>query len=152
MYEPNALIQEAVRNHGCSRENLLPILQYVRRKNRYLTEELLQEIAHEMDLSAAEVYGVASFYSFMDMKPLGQNIIRICKTITCYMKGKDDIIRAIENRLRIKLGDTSPDGRFSFLEANCIGWCHKGPAMLINDRVFTELTPEKAIMAIEEYL
>lgn len=152
MYEPNALIQEAVRNHGRSRENLLPILQYVRRKNRYLTEELLEEIAHEMDLSAADVYGVASFYSFMDMKPLGQNIIRICKTITCYMKGKDDIIRAIEDRLRIKLGETSPDGRFSFLEANCIGWCHKGPAMLINDRVFTELTPEKAIMAIEEYL
>ncbi|HDR04435.1 MAG TPA: NADH-quinone oxidoreductase subunit NuoE [Candidatus Marinimicrobia bacterium] len=152
MYEPSNLIQEAVRQYGTKREHLLPILQYVRRKNRFLNEELLEEISKAMDLSAADVYGVASFYSFMDMRPLGHNIIRVCKTITCYMKGKDDIIKAIEQRLRIKLGDTTPDGRFSFLEANCIGWCHKGPAMLINDRVFTELSPEKAVMAIEEYM
>ncbi|HOW17242.1 MAG TPA: NAD(P)H-dependent oxidoreductase subunit E, partial [bacterium] len=71
---------------------------------------------------------------------------------SCDMKGKAEIISAIENRLNIKLGQTSPDKKFSLLEANCLGWCHKGPAMIINDKAYTELTPEKVIAAIEENL
>jgi len=146
------IVQETIQNLGNKRENLLPILQTIVKEERYLSEESLRTIAKEMDLSAADVYGVASFYSFLDLQPRGLNIIRICKTITCYMMGKDDIIKTLENRLKIKLGETTPDNKFSFLSINCIGWCHEGPAMLINDKVYTKLTPEKAIKAIEEYL
>ena len=149
-------IEELVRNivskTGTDRENLLPILQEVTRHERYLSEEAITQIAKAMDLSCAEVYGVASFYTFLDTVPRGQNIIRICKTISCYMAGKDKIVKAIEKKLRIKLGETTPDNRFTFLATNCIGWCHKGPAMLINDKVYTELTAEKAVAALEEYL
>ncbi|MFZ0391406.1 MAG: NAD(P)H-dependent oxidoreductase subunit E [Calditrichia bacterium] len=152
MSPTSMLVREAVLKHGKSRQSLLPVLQDVVKSNNYLSEDALIEVARELDLSSAEVYGTASFYSFMDMKPCGENIIRICKTITCYMKGKDNIIKAIEDRLRIKLGETTRDGKFSFLAANCIGWCHKGPAMLINDRVYTQLTPKSAVQAIEEYL
>jgi len=146
------IVRKAVKTYGRSRENLLPILQMVRREHNYLSEDQLRDIAKEMDLSSADVYGVASFYSFMDMQPKGKNIIRICKTITCFMKGKDSIVGAIEETLGIKMGDTTPDRKFSLLEANCIGWCHKGPAMLINDKVYTELTAEKAVQALEEYM
>ena len=146
------LVRDVVKKHGNKREYLLPVLQDIVREEHYLTKEAMEEVAKNLDLSSAEVYGTASFYSFLDMKPKGENIIRICKTITCYMKGKDEIIKTIENRLKIKLGETTSDGRFSFLATNCIGWCHKGPAMLINDKVYTELTPKKAIKAIEEYL
>ncbi|HBY18670.1 MAG TPA: NADH-quinone oxidoreductase subunit NuoE, partial [Candidatus Marinimicrobia bacterium] len=142
----------AVRKYGKGRENLLPILQMVRKEHNYLSEDQLREIATEMDLSSADVYGVATFYSFMDMQPKGKNIIRICKTITCFMKGKDSIVSVLEDALGIKMGETTPDRKFSLLEANCIGWCHKGPAMLINDKVYTELTPEKAIQALDEYM
>ena len=145
------IVRKAVKTYGRSRENLLPILQMVRREHNYLSEDQLRDIAREMDLSSADVYGVATFYSFMDMQPKGKNIIRICKTITCFMKGKDSIVTAIEDTLGIKMGDTTPDRKFSLLEANCIGGCHKGPAMLINDKVYTELTPEKAVQALEEY-
>jgi NADH:ubiquinone oxidoreductase subunit E len=124
----------------------------VRKEHNYLSEDQLREIATEMDLSSADVFGVATFYSFMDMQPKGKNIIRVCKTITCFMKGKDSIISALEDALGIKMGETTPDRKFSLLEANCIGWCHKGPAMLINDKVYTELTPEKAIQALDEYM
>ncbi len=146
------LVNEAVGKYGTDRKSLLPILQEVVKHEKYLSEEAMVEIAQALNLSSAEVFGTASFYTFMDMKPLGENVIRICKTITCYMKGKDDIIRAIEDRLKVKLGETTSDRKFSFLAANCIGWCHKGPAMLINDKVYTELTPKKAVQAIEEYL
>ncbi|BFN38094.1 NADH-quinone oxidoreductase subunit NuoE [Fidelibacter multiformis] len=146
------IVRKAVRKYGKGRENLLPILQMVRKEHNYLSEDQLREIATEMDLSSADVYGVATFYSFMDMQPKGKNIIRICKTITCFMKGKDSIVSALEDALGIKMGETTPDRKFSLLEANCIGWCHKGPAMLINDKVYTELTPEKAVQALDEYM
>ena len=144
------LINDAVKKYGKKRENLLPVLQAVVREEKYLTEQAMIEIARALDISSAEVYGTASFYTFLDLKPRGKNVIRVCKTITCYMKGKDDIIKAIEDRLKLKIGETTSDGKFSFLTTNCMGWCHKGPAMLINDKVYTELTPKKAIAAIEE--
>ena len=150
MSETAELVQSLVKEYGTERESLMPILQGVIHKNQYLTEEAMIEVAEALDLSAAEVYGTASFYTFLDTKPLGNYVIRICKTITCYMKGKDEIIKAIEDRLNIKLGQTTSDGKFSFLAANCIGWCHEGPAMLINDKVYTKLTPKKAVQAIND--
>ncbi|MFP4687712.1 MAG: NAD(P)H-dependent oxidoreductase subunit E [bacterium] len=145
------LVKEAVEESGARRQDLLPVLQYIVNKESFLSPRRVEEVAEAMDLSAAQVYGVASFYSFLSTEKLGKNIIRICKTITCYMKGKDRIIKAIENELNIKLGETTPDGEFSFLPTNCIGWCHKGPAMLINDRVYTEVTPQEAVQAIKEH-
>ena len=134
------------------RKNLLPILQDIVKKEKYLSEESMIEVADLLNISYAEVYGVSSFYSFLDIEPRGKNIIRICKTISCDLSGKEKIIKAISNKLKIKVGETTPDNKFSLFLTNCIGWCHKGPAMLINDNVYTELTPEKAIKALEEYL
>ena len=101
------------------------------------------EVAKELDISAAEVYGIASFYTFLDTQVRGKYVIRICKTITCSMKGKSDIVHTLEDILKIKVGETTADRQFSLIETNCIGWCHKAPAILINDMPYTELTPEK---------
>lgn len=68
------------------------------------------------------------------------------------MKGKIEIIQTLEDMLKIKVGETTADNNFSLLETNCIGWCHKAPAMLINDVPYTELTPEKVVEIIKEYL
>lgn len=67
------------------------------------------------------------------------------------MKGKDEIINTIEKTLKIKVGETTHDKKFTLLTANCLGWCHKGPVMLINDEIYPELTPQKAIEIIENY-
>lgn len=146
------IVSNAVKKHGPTRANLLPVLQDISKEMGYLTEDAMIEVAKAMDLSSADVYGVATFYSFLDTKPRGKNVIRCCKTIACYMRGKDDIIRTIEEKLRIKMGQTTPDGEFTLTYTNCIGQCHEGPAMLINDEVFTQLTPEKAIRAIEKFM
>ena len=84
-----------------------------------------------------------SFYSFLNTRPMGQFVIRVCKTITCMMHGKNQIIQELEKSLKIKLGETTLDGKFTLMETNCLGQCHKGPAMLVNDVPYTELTPEK---------
>ena len=124
---------------------MLPILQGLVAKENYLSEDAMVEVAKALDVSSAEVYGTASFYSFLYTKPMGENVIRVCKTISCKMAGKQELVKAIEKLLKIKTGETTRDKHFTLIESNCLGWCHKGPVMLINDDVYPEITPEKAI-------
>lgn len=146
------LVKNLAEKHGRSRESVLPILQGVVEQEKFLSERSMIEIAREIDIPAADVYGTATFYSFLETKPTGQFIIRVCKTITCAMKGKNQILFAIQDMLKIGLGETTPDKQFTLLETNCLGWCHKAPAMLINDEIYTELTPEKVREILSGYM
>ncbi|MDO9615664.1 MAG: NAD(P)H-dependent oxidoreductase subunit E [Bacteroidota bacterium] len=146
------LIKNLADQHGRNRHNLLPILQGVVEQEKYLSEFSMTEIARELDLPAAEVYGTATFYSFLEHKKMGRYIIRICKTITCSMKGKNQVLLAIQDMLKIDVGETTPDGTFSLLQTNCLGFCHKAPAMLVNNEVYTDLTPEKVREILSTYM
>jgi NADH:ubiquinone oxidoreductase subunit E len=146
------LIKDLADQHGRKRESLLPVMQGVVEQENYLSEYSMVEIAREMDLPAAEVYGTATFYSFLEVKKMGRYIIRICKTISCAMKGKSQVVFAIQDMLKIRIGETSADGRFSLLETNCLGLCHKAPAMLVNHEAYTDLTPEKVREILTIYL
>jgi NADH-quinone oxidoreductase subunit E len=152
MYQVGNLVKELSNKHGRSRASLMPILQGIVEKYNYLTDEAMVEVAKELDISAAEVYGTASFYTFLDTRERGKYVIRVCKTITCSMKGKGDIIYTLEDMLKIRIGETTMDKMFTLLETNCIGWCHKAPAILINDIPYTELTPEKVVDIIKGYM
>jgi NADH:ubiquinone oxidoreductase subunit E len=152
MYQVGNLVKELSDKHGHARESLMPILQAIVQKHNYLTDEAMVEVAKELDISAAEVYGTASFYTFLDTQVKGKYVIRVCKTITCSMKGKSDIIHILEEILKIKVGETTADKQFSLVETNCIGWCHKAPAILINELPYTELTPEKVSDIIKDYM
>ena len=130
----------------------MPILQGVVERQNYIADYDLTEIARELDLSAAQVYGTATFYSFLDTVPRGKYIIRVCKTITCDMHGKKTIVQTLENMLKIKVGETTQNKKFTLLETNCLGWCHKSPAMLINDEPFTGLTPERVHDIVADFM
>ena len=151
MQETKVLVKNLVDIHGAKRESLLPILQGVVEEHRYLSDDAMIEVAKAINISTADVYGIATFYSFMDTVPRGKYIIRVCKTIVCDMHGKNQILQTLQSLLKIKIGGTTLNKKFSLLETNCLGWCHKGPAMLINDDVYTELTPEKVKTIIREY-
>lgn len=152
MVENENRVKVLADKHGRRRDSLMPILQGLVEERNYLTDEDMVLVAKELSISAADVYGTASFYTFMDTAVRGKYVIRICKTISCSMKGKIDILHAIEDTLKIKVGETTSDKRFSLLETNCIGWCHKAPAMLINDTPYTELTPQKVNQILQEYI
>ncbi len=143
MADVRVLVQQISAKYGNKRTSLLPILQDIIKEKNYLTSEAMTEVARALDISAAEVYGTASFYSFLETKADGKNKIYICKSITCDMKDKNKIIEAAERTLKIKLGETTPDKQFSLFETNCLGLCDVGPAMLINDDYYTKLTPLK---------
>lgn len=152
MYQVGNLVKDLTEKHGRARESLMPILQGIVARHNYLTDEAMVEVAKELDISAAEVYGTASFYTFLDTRERGKYIIRVCKTITCTMKGKNEIIQVLEDMLKIRVGETTSDKLFSLIETNCIGWCHKAPAILINEIPYTELTPEKVVEIIKSYM
>jgi NADH:ubiquinone oxidoreductase subunit E len=152
MTTQNGYVKELAKKHGRERDSLLPILQDIVVRDHYLSDAMMVEVARELEMSAADVFGTATFYSFLDTQPLGKYVIRICKTISCSMKGKNEILSTMEEILKIKLGETTADKKFSLLETNCIGWCHKAPAMLINDTPYTELTPKKVTEILRDYI
>ncbi len=151
MADIQKIISDVTQERGVERRALLPVLQAIVKEKNYLDDEDMIAVAKALDLSAADVFGTASFYTFLDTEPRGKYVVRVCKTISCYMAGKDDVIKALEKSLKIKVGETTVDKKFTLLTANCLGWCHKGPVMLVNDEVFPELTPQKAVEILHNY-
>ena len=137
--------------YGEDRSALLPILQDLQEKYRYLSDLILQETAHTLGLHPVEVEGVASFYSFFKTKEQqGKYVIRLCQTISCDLDGKANVARQLENELGIKFGESTKDKMFTLEYTNCLGMCDQGPAMMINDRLFAKVTPAKVSKIIAD--
>src|SRR5450759_3869015 len=136
---------------GPGRSSLIPILQEVKRQYQGIDSDAMQIVADLLDIHPVEVYGVATFYAFLNPAAQGQFVVRLCRTISCELAGKDAIVRQLENELGIAFGETSEDGRFTLEWANCMGTCDQGPALLVNDRVYTRVTPETVRESAAEY-
>ena len=152
-YEKNSLTEEIenlVRQYGNDRPALLQILQAVQRKYKYVSDFAQQEVARLLNIHPVEVYSVISFYSFLCSEPKGRNIVRLCRTISCDMAGKDKVESAVKRELGITFGETTNDGRITLEFTNCLGMCDQGPAMLVNDKVYTHLDSETAVNILNE--
>ena len=134
-----------------NQDNLLVLLEEAQSRFGYLPQELLAELANSLGISISDVYGVATFYSFFSIKPQGKNVIRICKSLPCYLKSSNLIIESVQQAIGIKPGETTPNGKFSFQLTNCIGACDRAPAMMINNEVYGDLTPEKIKDILKSY-
>ncbi|MCK6605183.1 MAG: NAD(P)H-dependent oxidoreductase subunit E [Ignavibacteriaceae bacterium] len=137
-------IEKLAAQYNNERRALMPILEYVQSKYHAVSDFVQQEIARVLDIHPVEVYSVVSFYSFFNHEQKGRNIVRLCRTIVCDMAGKPEIEKAITRELGIKFGETSADLKVTLEYTNCLGLCDQGPAMLVNDEVYTKLDPEKA--------
>jgi NADH:ubiquinone oxidoreductase subunit E len=130
--------------------NLLVLLRNEQIKAGFISEQFIEQVARDKDLSIGEVYGVATFYHFLSIRPSGRNIIRVCKSIPCYLKSSQRVIETIEAKLGIAPGETTPDGLFSLQLTNCIGACDQAPAMLLNGELHGNLTPAKIAQILKE--
>lgn len=143
-------IRELVAQHGRTRDALLPVLQDIQRCHASVPDFAMQVVADELGLHPAEVYGVVSFYSFLNHEPSGRFVVRLCRTISCDLACKSRVARQLENELGIRFGETTQDGRFSLEWANCLGLCDQGPALLVNERVWTQVTPDQVHAIIDD--
>jgi NADH-quinone oxidoreductase E subunit len=135
---------------GRDRTALMPILQAVQRTYGFVSDFVMQKIADALGIHPVEVHGVVSFYSFLSEKPSGRFTIRLCQTISCDMAGKARVATQLENELGIKFGQTTDDGMFTLEWANCMGLCDQGPAILVNDAAYTQVTPQRVLEIVEE--
>ncbi len=133
------------------REELLSTLKQAQAEHTHLAREVMTEISRSLEIPLGEVFGVATFYSFLSTGPRGRNTIMICKSVPCYLKNSAMIVESLANEIGIGVGETTADGRFSFESTNCIGACDSAPAMLVNDDVHGDLTPRKISQILKSY-
>ena len=124
---------------------VLAALREVQHENGgYLTTELMDAVADYLDLPPIAVYEVASFYSMFELQPVGRHCIAVCTNISCMLRGSDTVLSYIERKLGIKLGESTPDGKFYLKkEEECLAACCGAPMMQVDHVYYENLTPEK---------
>ena len=130
----------------------MPVMQEAQEIYGYLPIEVQKMIADGMGISLEEVYGIASFYSQFKLNPNGEVGIAVCLVTACYVKGSGDILQRLEEKLGIKSGETSSDGKFSLEATRCIGACGLAPVLTVNDEVYGRLKKEDVDKILEKYL
>ena len=127
------------------RSAVLAALREVQHENGgYLTQELLDTVAEYLELPPIAVYEVASFYSMFELKPVGRHSISVCNNVSCMLRGGDEILAHIEKKLGIRIGESTPDGRFYLKrEEECLAACAFAPMMQVDHVYYENLTPEK---------
>ncbi|MCC8998326.1 MAG: NADH-quinone oxidoreductase subunit NuoE [Candidatus Contendobacter sp.] len=130
---------------------VLAALREVQHENHgYLTIELMDAVADYLDMPPIAVYEVASFYSMFELKPVGRHSIAVCTNISCMLRGGDTVLAYIERKLGIKLGDSTPDGKFYLKkEEECLAACCGAPMMQVNHIYYEHLTPEKVDQVLD---
>jgi NADH-quinone oxidoreductase subunit E len=109
----------------------------------YLTDEALEEGANLLGMTPLELEELATFYDFIYREPVGKFVIHVCDGVVCWMNGLQSVVNYLQQRLGIRLGETTEDGLFTLLPTACIGYCDLSPAVLVNGRPYGPLTPEK---------
>jgi len=134
------------------KENLIGILHHAQELFGFLSEKLQLHIAQKLDIPAAKVYGVVSFYSFFTMKPQGKHVANVCMGTACFVRGAEQLQSEVEKQLKIKTGQMTPDNHFSLNSLRCIGACGLAPVMMIDGKVHGRLTePEEIRQVLEKY-
>jgi NADH-quinone oxidoreductase subunit E len=127
-------------------------LKIVQKHRGWISDEAVEDIASELDISVEEVDSVATFYTRIYRKPVGRNIILICDSISCMIMGYQSVYEYISAKLSIRFGETTNDGRFTLLPVTCLGDCDHAPALMINNDHFNNLTVEKLDEILGKYL
>lgn len=126
-------------------------LTLVQEEHGYLKPELMDAVAEYLDMPAIAVYEVASFYSMYELKPVGKNTINVCTNISCLLKGSAQVVKHLENKLGIQIGETTKDNRFTLRSVECLGACVGAPMMQINKNYHENLTAANIDETLEQY-
>ncbi|MGQ9505665.1 MAG: NADH-quinone oxidoreductase subunit NuoE [Thermogutta sp.] len=143
---------ETCRNTAEPNSYLIAVLHKVQSKFGYLGSSHLDAVAQLMQIPAAKVSGVASFYHHFRLQPRGKFIINLCLGTACYVKGADRLAEKLKEELGIDFGETTSDGMFTLEGARCLGACSLAPVMLINEHMHGTVTPDQIPIILDQYL
>lgn len=134
--ENTAVADDIIARYPRPRSALIPLLHLAQEQDGYLTEEAMEHIAELVDVTPAEVLGTASFYEMFKREPVGDYVITVCTNISCMLVGGEELLHHLEHRLGVKAGSTTPDGKFTLEDVECIAACSEAPCMQVNYRYF----------------
>lgn len=135
-------LDEVIKQYKGKPGGLIPVLHQAQLIFGYLPKDVQIRVAEGLGLPLSEVYGVITFYSLFSLQPRGKHTIGICLGTACYVKGAAEILKALEDKLGIKVGESTEDGLFSLMQTRCLGACGLAPVLTIGEDVYGRLTPE----------
>ena len=144
-------IDEEIRRYPDKRAVCIEALKAVQRHRGWVPDESVDDIAEYLDMQPAEVDSVATFYNLIFRRPPGRHTIMLCDSVSCWLTGYRDIHAHIKSRLGVDFGGTTEDKRFTFLPIVCLGHCEVAPAMMVDEDMHTNLTPQRVDEILNRY-
>lgn len=126
-------IEKILSRYPTKQAALLPVLWVAQETFGWISREAAEEVARILELPAAHVSGVLTFYTMYNLEPVGRHLLQFCTSISCHLAGAEQLVEHCRNRLGIGLGETTPDGKFTMVEVECIAGCDRAPSMMVND-------------------
>lgn len=139
-----ARMRETVARYPLARSAMLPCLHLAQDEIGYISQEALVAVAEAVGAKPDEVESVVTFYSMFHQEPQGKQVIKVCTSVSCYLMGCDDVLGALEHRLGVRRGESTPDGRFKLEAVECLAACGMAPALQVNGEFVEQVTPERA--------
>ncbi len=144
-------LMETAARYPVKRTALLHGLRLAQEEAGHLTEAGMRDVAELLELTPHEVYDVATFYTMLRLRPKGDYLIQVCRTLPCALCGAESLLAHLEQRLGIREGETTKDGKFSLVTVECLAACDKAPVMQVNDDYYESLTTERVDQLIEQW-
>jgi NADH-quinone oxidoreductase subunit E len=146
-----ARLDELLKRYPTREAALIPALHLAQREcGGWLPDEAIAAVARELDLPAARVYGVVTFYDLLHQHQVGRHRIRVCTNLSCMLRGSDEVMETLHQELKVGENEITPDGRCSFVHFECLGSCDTAPMMMVDDTYHENLTPERVRQILAE--
>jgi NADH-quinone oxidoreductase subunit E len=148
--ENTAVAEDIIGRYPVKRSALIPLLHLAQEQDGYLTEDAMEHVAELVGVTTAQVLGTASFYEMFKREPVGDYVVNVCTNISCMLRGGEDLLEHLEARLGIHAGSTTPDGKFTLEDVECIAACTEAPCMQVNYRYFHRVTHDQVDELLED--
>lgn len=145
------VVNEVVQQYGASRDELIPILNEINRKVGFLPNGVLEMVSKQLKLPQSKVLSVATFYQMLSTKPRGRHVIQFCESAPCHVAGGRQVWERLQEELNIKAGETTEDGKWSFITVSCLGVCGVGPVVVIDEDLYGSVTPDQLPEILSHY-
>ena len=136
-------LQEILNTFTPQKEHLIPVLQKVQEELGYISDDSVKEISRYMKIGMSEIFGVLTFYGLFRTKPTGKNVIMVCRGTACHIRGGERLLTAVENKLGIHEGESTPDLKYTLETIACIGCCALAPTMMVGKETHGRMSPQK---------
>ncbi|APF20798.1 NADH dehydrogenase subunit E [Caldithrix abyssi DSM 13497] len=144
-------IKEHLKHYPRKQAAVIEALKVVQEHRGYVSDESVKDVAEFLEMTPDEVDSVATFYNLIFRKPVGEHVILLCDSISCWIMGYENVRDHLKDKLKIDLGQTTEDKKFTLLTIPCLGACDRAPAMMVDNELYGNLTPEKIDEILDQY-